>query len=229
MAVIERKNIGPAGLADVKILTKSVRISFKDGETFDLPLEAVEEGRKSGTYLVSLTANKDKAYLHPPAGQYTFRFKQVGGRVNGIPMNKVKPASTGINRKTGKPFPIPAEVVYTIVVEVADGMYEGLTSTTNVPYSFKASPSGVGCDFYDSKRNLEITERYFKVMGGIDISTDNVSYFENPSTQLLYIERTFLEADKRFLGNLGEKGFLDIKSISPVLEEAPKKKVKKAK
>lgn len=230
MAIRERKNIGPQGLADVKVLTKSVRVAFQGGETFDLPLDSIEKGRKSGIYNVSMTATKDKIYLKPVNGQYMLKFKQMGYRVNELPTNKVVPARVGY-KKDGGTFPIPSEIVFSITVEVVgDGPYAGLTSTTRLPYSFAPSATGVGCDFYDSGRNIKILEQAFRVIAGIDIANDNVDYFDNPSTMLLSIERRWLEADKTFMGSINDNGFLDGKSLSNLPADfAPPKKKKATK
>jgi hypothetical protein len=239
MAIKVKRNVGPSGIAQVSVLTKSVRITFEDGNTYDLPLDGIEAGRKSGKYRVDMSADKTRAYLHPIAGTYMLSFKQMGNRIvgagqgtPGLPTNKMTTGGVG-HRKDGGTWPIPRELVFVAQFQIeSEGLYKGMTVTTNLPYAFAEPQSGTAPLFFDSPRNLKRIEKFFQVVGGINIALDNVplNYNPEPTTMLLSIEKALQAAELQFLGDVNENGFLNIDDIRSVPADLlPKKSTKKAK
>jgi hypothetical protein len=227
MAIRERKNQGPQGLAMVRVGTKGIRVEFEGGDVFDLPLNATDRDVKTGKYNASLSADKTKLYLKPVAGQYILSFKQVGNRVNGIPTNKVQAERVG-HRKDGGTFPIPAQLVWTVVLQVeSEGLYKGLTTTTNLPYSFSAPTNGSNTDFYDEKRNLSQLENFLRVVAGANMATLEIPYSPNPSELLTWVENYIIQHGKPFMGNINDAGFFDIKSMSSIPDDLLPKNLKK--
>ena len=234
----EKKNIGPQGLADVRIMKDVVRIHFQEGDTYDFPLDALRKGTPQGKYIVTLSANKDKIFgLKPPKGQYILQFKQVGNRVRvangdaGLPSSKIQ---HGGPRSFGDKHWIAAdEIVWIAEVEVVDGLdtnsiYGGLTVATNLPYSFVRPATGQNTDYSDTKRNLKRLEDFFRVTAGRTLADIDIPYSDNSTELLLRYEKYILEDNRPFLGNLNERGFLDLNSISGVpVELLPKKKATK--
>lgn len=227
MAVKERKNQGPQGLAMVRVGTKGIRVEFEGGDVYDMPLSATDKTIKTGKYNVNLSADKTKMYLKPIAGQYIMSFKQVGNRVNGIPTNKIQAERVG-HRKDGGTFPIPSQLVWTVVLQVeSEGLYKGLTTTTNLPYSFSAPEHGPNCDFYDEKRNLAQLENFLRVAADIKLATVEIPYSSNPSQLLTWVENYILSHGRPFLGSINESGFFDIKSMSVLPDDLMPKNLKK--
>jgi hypothetical protein len=230
MAIRERRNQGPSGLADVRYGKTSVKIIFKDA-VYELPLDAVEK-RSSGSYNVTMTADKSKAYLHPVAGQYILTFKQLGNRVNSIPQSKIQRGGVR-QKKDGKgTWFAPDENVFAAVFQIeSEGNYKGMTSSTNLPFSFASPMQGDSCDIVDSKRNITRLETFFRVVGGVEnLGMFEIPYLPDPSAILIWIEQYMISQGKVFLGTISERGFIDIDTISTIPADLlPHKKQAKSK
>jgi hypothetical protein len=234
MTTRERKSSGPSGLAEVRIMTKSVRVEIQGGETYDIPLEGIEKGRKSGRYLVNISQNKDKVFLHPVPGQYVFSFKQFGNRQNEVPTNKIQRGGPR-QRKDGKgTWYADDELVYTAVFQVDDDdLYGGLTTATNLPYIFAKLPGSADlCDFDGKTYQLKRNEKFFWVVGKINIAMDvPFDYSDDPAVMLTTVEKLLQGRAIKFLGTLNKDGFIDLDSISAIpealLAKAPAKKATK--
>lgn len=230
MAMRQRRNSGPSGLADVRVLKSGVRVTFQDGEVYDMPSNTLD-GRKSGTYLVSLSADKSRLFLKAPKGKYLMRFVEIGNRVNGVPVNTV---NTGGPRtgKDGSHWVADDELVFVAVFEiVSEGLYEGLKAQTYVPYSFAAPISGDGCDFYDKKRNLARLEAFLGTVGDINIALDTgLKFSPDSSTMLIQVEKILQSKGKLLMGDTNDKGFVVLDSLSELPADfAPKAPAKKGK
>jgi len=226
MAIRERRNTGPEGLATVKVLKNSVSVSLDDGGVYELPLDSLPKGTKSGRYRVSIARDKTKAYLHPVSGQYIFSLQGFGARVNNIPTAKIQRGGPR-RTKTGGTWVSPDEQVFVAVFSVEnDNIYKGLTASTNLPFSFSSPQSGEFCDMYDSKRNLARLETFLRVVGGVEnMGMFEVPYQSDPSGILVWLEKYLLKQGKVFTGTIGERGFLDIETLASIPDELlPKRK-----
>ena len=229
MAIREKRNTGPEGLGQVKVSAKGVRISLEDGSVYEMPLSAVPAGTVSGTYRVSISRDKTQAYLHPVAGKYMFKFKEMGRKGSPVPTTSIQrggPRQT----KTGGTWVAPDEQVFRAVFEVAsDGPYKGMTVSSNLPFSFAAPQTGDACDIYDSRRNLARIEKFLGVAGGVEnMGMFEIPYNPDPSAILLWLEKYILKADNTFMADIGDKGFIEIDSFSSIPAELlGKKKGKK--
>lgn len=227
MAIREKKNTGPSGLARVTINKKNVRVDFQGGDTYELGVDAVEAGTQGGLYNVTLSGDRTKAYLHPVPGQYMFSFKQMGNRTNNIPATKIT-AEKVLQRRDGKgSFMLPAEHVFVAQFQIEnEGMYHGMTVASQLPYSFVSPVFGENCDIYDGKRNLGRLETFFKAAAGVDnIGMLEVPYNPDPVSVLVWLEKFVQDKSTWFLGTLNEKGFLDMDTISRIPADLlPKKK-----
>lgn len=228
MAVRERKNSGPQGLANVRVMTKSVRVEFDNGEVFDMPLDTWDKNRKSGKYVVSLSKDKMKILgLKPVAGQYLFRFDQMGGKQNGVPMNKIQRGGPRRSKDGRGMWMAPDELVFTVLLKVeSDGPYKGLTVAANLPYSFAAPTAGNGCDFEDSKRNLRRLETFLRVAGNINIAMCDLQYSPEPPVMLTSLEKRLQTMGMVFMGTTNADGFIDMDSVSAVPADLLPKKTK---
>lgn len=225
MAVRERKNTGPSGLAEVRVLAKSVRITMvEDGEEYDLPLDGIDKGRKSGRYNVSISADKSRAYLRPVGGNYIMSFERLGNRKGasdnspGVPDTAIT-ESRVVQRKDGKgSFVTPREIIFKTVFRIeSEGTYKDMLTGTNLPYSFAApSLGGNAADFNDTRRNLNRLERFLRVVGGMNMATVEIPYSPEPPVTLMWLEKHMLKEGKKFLGTITENGYIDIESISEI-------------
>jgi hypothetical protein len=230
-----KKNFGPSGTAKLSILKSGVRVMFKDGDVYDVQ-GAAPDGIKNGEYVVTLSADKTRIMsVKAPAGQYIFRFSRFGNRTvgktpesDGLPTNKVMPARVA-TKKDGTTFPVPAQLICVVELEIADGPYAGLTTSTNMPYSFAAPVTGEMTDFYDTTRNIDQWQILFRAATGKSIEVIDIPYSDEPPQLLTRFEKFFNDNERLFLGSTNEKGFLDIKSVSPLPDSLmPKKSTKKA-
>lgn len=229
-----KRNSGPSGMADIRVLKNGLRISFDDGQVYDVPSDGKDY--KPGRYNVTMSQDKSRIYgLRPPSGQYILEFKQWGNRVQGrapgkagFPASKVLRERVG-HKKDGGTFPIAAQLVCVAEFVVASGQYQGLTSTTNVPYSFQRPESGNFVDYVDSRRNLERLENLFRCVTGKSLTDIDMEYSDDSTTLLLRYEKFMLSNSQMFLGNINDAGFVDLDTISQLPPELmPKKAAKKA-
>lgn len=241
--VIVRRNYGPSGPATVRVMKNGVRVEFDDGDVYDVS-EGWRKELASGKYVISLSQDKSRIVgIRAAAGQYVFQFKQMGNRTvgkvqgsnePGLPTNKVQKAHM-VNRRDGKGrFLIPDQLVFTVEVEIVQGPYAGLTSTSTVPYSFTAPASGQFTAFADAPKNLERLENFLRASTGQSFMNIDVPFDPEPPTLLLRFEKYILAHRIPFLGNSDSKGFLDLDSLSPLpadlwpkAKKAPAKKATK--
>lgn len=217
-----KKSFGPSGLADVRVTAKGVRVVFAEGDTYELPAGATE--RASGKYVVSLSQDLTKILgMRPPKGTYIAHFKEFGNRANGIPDKKIQRGGPRQSKDGTKKWVQPDELVFTAALEIEDeGIYHGLTVSMNLPYSFAASPSGGTVEIYDSQRNLERLEEFFRACG-FDLAQD-IPFSPNV---LPFLEHQMKGTEAPFMVTTTEKGFVD--SIAPIpagLLSKPKAKAK---
>lgn len=228
MAIRERRNEGPSGLGTVKVLKSTIRVDLDDGGVYEIPLAGVPDA-KNGRFRVSISRDKQKAYLHPVPGQYIFSFQGLGARVNNIPTVKIQrggPRQT----KTGGTWVAPDEQVFVGVFKIeSENAYKGLTANCNLPFSFASPQSGENCDIYDSKRNIARLELFLRVVGGVEnLGMFEVPYYSDPSAILVWLEKFLLKQGKVFTANVGERGFFEIDTVASIPDELlPRKKASK--
>lgn len=217
-----KKTFGPSGLADLRSNAKGVRIVFAEGDTYELPAGSTE--RASGKYFISLSQDLTKILgIRPVKGTYIAHFKEFGNRTNSIPDKKLQRGGPRQSKDGTKKWVQPDELVFVATLEIEDeGIYNGLTVTMNLPYSFAAAASGGVVDIYDSQRNLERLEEFFRSCG-FDLAQD-IPYSPNV---LPFLERKLQDAGTPFMITTTDKGFVD--TISPIPTGLMKPKAKKAK
>lgn len=219
MAIRERRNEGPSGLGSVKVGKNSVRIDLDEGGVYEIPLAGVPDA-KNGRYRISITRDKQKAYLHPLPGQYIFSFAGLGARVNNIPTVKIQrggPRQT----KAGGTWIAPDEQIFVATFKVeSENNYKGQTTSTNLPFAFAAPQSGENCDIYDSKRNIARLELFLRVAGGVEnLGMFEIPYYSDPSAILVWLEKFLLKQGKVFTASIGERGFFEIDTMASIPEE----------
>lgn len=227
----QKKSFGASGLAEVKVLAKTVRIIFKeDGDTYELPLDTWDKKRASGLYRVTMSKTGDKlvGINPPPLSTSIVRFKEFGSRADGIPQPKIQRGGPR-NGKNGTKYMAPDKMMFYAQLEVVSkDMYEGLTIMCSMAYGFEPQP---GTPFatvsVDSKRDLEAIEKFLRLTG-FDFNKD-IPYMPNV---LPWLEEELKRPAKIFMVTTNDKGYIDSMSDVPAallagLTTTKKKKGKK--
>ena len=216
----QKKSIGPSGLAEVKVLSKVVRIEFADGDIYEIPLDGWDKARGSGKYVVTLNKGCDKAVgVKPPAGTYLVKFNKFANRIDEIPQTRIQKGRNVVT-DTGKKFTIPDKLVFDALLSVVNhDKYEDLNILLILPYGFEPEPGTPNTIISVSgKRDLENIEKFLR-FAGYDFNKD-MPYSPNV---LPFLEEDLRRQGKIFMVTIGEKGFID------TMAEVPESLLPKAK
>lgn len=234
----EKRDFGPSGLADVRLLKQGARVSFPDGSVYDVA-SIPPTIKTSGKYVVTLTTDKSKILgVHPPAGQYILSFRRFGNRIvgktsgadDGLPVNKIQRGGPRQGKNGVWMAPDQLVCVAEFVIE-QHPQYEGLIATANVPYSFSAPQNGNLTEYVDKPKNLQRLETFLHCATNIPLNNIDIEYADD-STQLLLRYEKFIQSHHvLFMGRIGEKGFAELDSFAPMPEYllTPAKAAPKAK
>lgn len=219
-----KKSIGPQGLADVKVLSKNVRVMFKDtGDVYEIALDNWDKKRASGEYLVTLNKTTDKVIgIRPPAGTYIVRFHQFGNRVDTIPQPKIQRG--GVRQsKSGGTYMAPDKMVFNALLEViSEDRFNGLEILSILPYGFEPqSGTPFSTINVSGKTDLERIETFLR-LAGFDFNKD-IPFAPNV---LPWLEEELKRAATVWMVTTNEDGFIASMAALPA-HLAPK--VKKSK
>lgn len=219
-----KSNIGQSGYADVRLGKTSVRVTFKDGNVYELAADSWNAAYPSGQYNVTLDKNGTKIIVvRPIAGTYVMEFVEIGNRINEIPEPKIAKGGPRQSKDGKKKWFQEDRLVWTAKVEVLEGKYAGLNgSITNLAYGFTPIPNSPFSQIQGSKGELEKLEEFFRV-NGFDVTGVDIPYSTNV---LPWLEKKLGEVKRPFLGTFNEAGFINELSELPK-ELAPKKSKKK--
>jgi len=222
----QRKSFGPQGLANVKLLNKVVRITFKDGDVYEIPSDNWDKNRPAGEYNVTLNKAGDKIVgLKPIAGTYIVRFHKFANRVDEIPQTRIQ-RGRHVDTADGKHFDIPDKLVFDALLEVVQqDRFEGLDILCILPYGFEPlSGTPFSTISVAGKKDLERIEQFLR-FSGYNFDKD-IPYAPNV---LPWLEEELKRAAKMFMVTIGEKGFIDTMAEVPaaLLSGLGKKKGKK--
>jgi hypothetical protein len=220
----QKKSFGPSGMADVKVLAKNVRITFADGDVYDLPLD-VWGKKPSGKYRVALSKAGDKVVgINPTTGTYIVKFKEFGNRLDGIPNSKIQRGGQRTGRN-GATYMAEDKMVFHAQLEVqSNDEYNGLTILSILPYGFEPlSGTPFASVNVSGKRDLERIETFLRV-AGYDLNKD-IPYAPNV---LPWLEEELKRAAKVFMVTTNADGFIDSMAEVPaaLLAGMSKKKAK---
>lgn len=221
----QKKQYGPSGIADVKVLAKNVRIAYKDGDVYEIPLEAWDKKRVSGEYRVSLNKTGDKVVgINPLPGTYLVRFKEFSNRTDGIPESKIQRGGPR-KGKNGQQYMAPDRLVFHAQLEVqSEDRFDGLTILCILPYGFEPlSGTPFATINVTGRRDLERIEQFLRY-AGYDFNKD-IPYAPNV---LPWLEEDLKRAAKIFMVTTNADGFIDTMAEVPAaLLPSAKKKGKK--
>ncbi len=218
----QKKQLGPTGLAEVKVLSKTIRIAFKEsGDIFELPMDAWEGKRPSGTYIVTLNKSADKIIgLKPIKGSYLVKFNKFANRVGEVPQTRIQKGGPRTNQK-GQKYILPDKLVFDALLSVVDhDLYENLNILLILPYGFEPEPGTPNTTISVSgKRDLENIETFMR-LAGYDFNKD-MPYSPNV---LPFLEEDLRRQGKVFMVTIGDNGFIDTMAEVPAsLLPKPKK------
>ncbi len=206
-----KSNVGPSGLANVKLLKNSVKIVFEDGDVFDI---APEEWRmeKGGKFIVTLNKDMTKIIaVRPPKGSYRMKFKEFGNRDRdtNLPAPKFSRGGkreftdkNGKLRKYNKPDSL---IIITALEVIGDPNYEGLTFTYIIPYAFEPSADLMYMDVRAASSNqLEKIVSFFSIFG-VDLEETDIPASDNP---LPWLEEKLKDAGKVVMGSSDSRAWI---------------------
>lgn len=209
----QKNNFGPIGLAEVRVLKEKVKILWEDGDVDELPLEAWDENRKAGNYMVGLNKERsDIAFLKPPGGQTWYckfgQFKRDGQ--SETPEPYIEPGGPRKN-KDGGTWIADDEMraKYELVILDPDGLYDGLTLVGNIPYIFEQKAGTKEVEMVGKKGQLARIEKFLRVTG-FDFVNDTLQYSPNVLPQLEYLLQSkgaifsVTTSDKGFIAEMAE-------------------------
>jgi hypothetical protein len=238
-----RKNSGVSGLAEVRVLDKSLRVIFQaDHDTYETHKNGWD--RESGLYNITLERTNDAIKFIAPPGRsepYLVKFLEFGNRVGGsetspgIPEPKINPGGT-YPGKNGGVYTVPDQLVGAAkFVVVEKGKYKGLNISYRVPYIFELYPGSTIAMLVGTKAQNKSVEDFLRIVGNFDFANEEIPFSSNI---LPWLEARVQAANAVFSVQLNERGFVDkdgLRSIPSFLitpemlgeEEAPVKKAKK--
>lgn len=210
-----QKNIGEQGMATVKLLKDSVRISFVDGETYDIEKDLWPENLSGGEYNVTLNKGNTKLVgVKPPAGNYFVRFKEMGNRTDDVPMTKLQHGGQRVT-KDGRSWYQPDRMVFHAVLEVSRGKYEGTQILVILPYAF-AEYRDTGIVEITSKSRRDVTDaEKFLTLLGFNLAVDEIPYSANI---LPWLEAFLRDKNAEIMCGVSESGWANVKDMSVVPE-----------
>lgn len=213
MQVKEKRSVGETGYADVRLLKDSVRITFEEGEGYDLEKDQWEEGRSGGKYNITLNSQGTKIIsVRPLAGTYIVKFHSFGNRKDDIP--EPKRWRGGPRRgKTGNTWYQPDRFMFTLNYRVVDTdkKYAGLFINEFLPYCFEKYPGTEFTQVTGARSDINKIERILSIVG-FDFMRVEIPFSINV---LPWLERHLLTCDKTFMVTINEKGFVDTTAPLP--------------
>jgi hypothetical protein len=222
--VKQRKSIGTSGVADVKLLAKTVRISFADGDTYELDSSTWDKKRTSGEYRVTMSKQGDKVIgLGAVPGTYIVRFKEFANRIDGIPQTKIQQGGERISRTGGK-YIAPNKLVCHALLEIqSEDRFDGLNILAILPYGFEPEPGTNNCCIaVDGKRDLERIDSFLRLTG-FNLN-DPIPYAQNV---LPWLEGVLQGKNIAFMVTINDQGFIDTMAPLPAHLAPKPKKAKK--
>jgi len=213
-----KRNIGPSGLATVRVLKNSVKIAFDDGDVFDI--EPEEWGHNGGgKYIVTLNKDMTKIIaVRPPKGSYFVKFRAFGNRDKdtGIPAPKFsrggKREYTDENGKTRKYMKADTLNIVASLEVIDNKDYSGLWFTYIIPYAFEPSEDLMYMDVRaHSSNQLEKIVSFFKIFG-LDLEEIDIPASDNP---LPWLEEKLQKAGVTVMVNSDSKAWITSMSELP--------------
>jgi hypothetical protein len=206
----QESNYGPKGIADVKVLTKAVKVTFRNsGDVYEIAKEDAPDVLASGSDMyVKLSGDEQRIWeLRPASGNHIVHFKRFRAKEDEPPTFFVTDGRK-VNLPNGKSFWDPGGPRFTTELEILEGPYAGMVIPYILDYVFAKDEDG---SFYLKGRIAKTDE--FMGLAGYDWTDDELSYEEN---MLPSLEELLQSRDKPFMARLNGKGFVDKKGLSPL-------------
>jgi hypothetical protein len=212
-----KRNTGVAGLADVRVLTRSLHIHFlEDDEVFEVTTEGWD--REGGRYNIVLEKTNDKVKFVSPPGRsepYYVQFIEFGNRPNGVPEMKKKLGGTFPSQHGGTYYRPDTWVAVVKQEVVEQGLYKGLTIPYDFPYIFAQDPASGAAMLEGKPGEIRKVEEYLRI-AGFDFANEDIPYQTNV---LPWLEGRLQAAAKIYTVTLNEKGFVQsLGSVSPFID-----------
>lgn len=227
LRIQQKKQLGPQGVANVRVLGKTVNINFETGDVYEVTKEAWGD-HPAGEYIVTLSKDGNKVVgVKPTAGTYIVHLKEFSNRVNGVPEPKIQRGGERTNQKGGKYF-VPDKQVFHALLEVEDEghRFDGLNILAILPYGFEQLPgTNVAMINVEGSRDMERIELFLRYTG-LDFNTE-IPFSINV---LPWLEQQLLNANTSFMVTTNKDGFIDSYAPLPTaLANIKKKPAKKKK
>lgn len=209
-----RKNTGPAGIADVRVLKTALRVHFKeDGQLYEVALDGWD-GRQDGLYSITLDKGGNKvAYVSPPGRPepYLVRFKEFGNRASGAPETKIDPGGPRTT-KDGRSWYASDRLVASAKLEVVeDSIYNGLIIPYKLPYIFVPEPGTALAGFEGTRGEMKKWDD-FLTLAGFNVQDEEIPFSVNV---LPWLEAALQVKNAIFQVTLNDHGFVDTLSGIP--------------
>lgn len=196
---------GPTGKARVSISEKKVKVTFTDGDVYDLlpedcPKYLTTYG-KSGNYGVSLDRDGVKMYAaRPIGGTHVGKFFKFGHKEGEPPAPKVVPGGVR-TKKDGTRFTVDDTLQFTALFVITSQEYKDFELSMMIPYAFKEFSGEAGI----CGKGMKKLEEFLKAVG-IDFETDTIPFSDNV---LPALEKIIKAKNVSLIFELSPEGYID--------------------
>lgn len=225
-------NRGPSGVAQVRVMSRLVKVQFKDGDLYEFPKEDCPDellnapfAKKSDPVELSVSISQDGGTIfnaRPAAGSHIVKFSRFTAARDQSPTPKLVERQVKQRRSDGRSFVIEEHFEYFALLGIAAGKFEGMELLYSMWYLW-VDDDGIALLEGANKRiqeNMDLL-RY----GGVDVNEDTIPYSDNI---IPYLETLLKGLDTPFLANLNGRGWIDsIAALPEGVAVSPKKKVKR--
>jgi len=218
-----KRNYGPSGPANVRMLKGIVRIEFQDGDQVDVTPDQWNSKYPAGKYFVGCNRERNKiTFISPPPGSYIVKFGEVKHADKELPIPYIERGGPRESRDGKSKWFADDEPRFRVSMVVVDGPCDGLEITYWLPYIFTNAGNGE-CVLEGRKNQLKRMEEFLRAVG-FDTLNDSIPYSDNV---LPAFNNIIQKRNEMFSVTLGDKGYVDsIVRIPASL--LPKKSAKKS-
>ena len=219
---------GPKGLASVKVLKNSVKVTFSSGKVWEGSSDECPDGIFSTPEaFVSLDREETKVRgFRPFSGTFIASFVELWHKKDMQPAPSLKPAK-GINwldKKTGEPrsTTIPTHQEFTAVLQLHGEPWDGLKVFAYPWYMFEEDTDGTSKQVGPGNEITKVNALLRFI--GFDFANDTISYSDNVLPELQLILKS--KGEHVFMVEI-DKGYIKQYKAMPVGMGAPTKKARR--
>lgn len=227
-------NRGPTGVAQVRIMSRIVKVQFDDGDLYEFSKEDCPDellnapfAKKSDPVELSVSLSPDGGTIfnvRPASASHIVKFNRFTAPRDQSPTPKLVERQVKQRRKDGRSFVIDEHFEYFGLLEIVAGNYEGMDLLYSMWYLW-VDEDGIARLEGPNRRvqeNIDLLR-----FAGVDLNEDTIPYTDNV---IPYLESLLQRLDTPFLANLNGRGWIDsISALPEGVDLAPKKKKAKRK